>query len=75
MKKFDARKLPKEVQQHNRDQAIRLFHQGKTPKEIALIVGVHYVVTIFVAGVKCGDLICCVVCYFDSEGYFVFSSW
>jgi transposase len=44
MKKIDARKLPKEVQQHNRDQAIRLFRQGITRKEIASIVGVHYVV-------------------------------
>jgi transposase len=44
MEKIDARKLPKAVQQHNRDQAIRLFLQGKTRKEVAAIVGVHYVV-------------------------------
>lgn len=44
MKKHDARKLPKEVQQHNRHLAIRLFHEGKVRKEIATIVGVHYTV-------------------------------
>lgn len=42
MKKYDARKLPKEVQQHNRNQAIRLFQKGITRKQIAEIVGVHY---------------------------------
>jgi len=42
MKKHDARKLPKEVQQHNRNQAIRLFREGKKRKEIASIVQVHY---------------------------------
>jgi transposase len=44
MKKQDARKLPKEVQQHNRNQAIRLFQAGRSRKEIAEAVGVHYVV-------------------------------
>lgn len=42
MKKVDARKLSTEVQQHNRDTAIRLFHEGKSRKDIAAIVGVHY---------------------------------
>ena len=42
MKTIDARKLPTEVQQHNRNQAIRLFQQGKARQEIAEIVGVHY---------------------------------
>ena len=42
MKKYDARKLPKEVQQHSRNQAIRLFQKGITRKQIAEIVGVHY---------------------------------
>jgi len=42
MKTKDARNLPKEVQQHNRDQAIRLFKKKKSRKEIAAIVGVHY---------------------------------
>jgi transposase len=42
MKKLDARKLPSEVQQHNRNLAIRLFQEGKKRKEIASIVGVHY---------------------------------
>lgn len=42
MKKHDARNLPSEVQQHNRDIAIRLFIAGKKRKEIASIVNVHY---------------------------------
>ena len=42
MKNIDARKLPTEVQQHNRTLAIRLFQQGKSRQEIAEIVGVHY---------------------------------
>ncbi|WP_143005563.1 helix-turn-helix domain-containing protein, partial [Desulforhopalus singaporensis] len=42
MKTTDARNLPREVQQHNRDQAIRLFKAGKSRKEIAEIVSVHY---------------------------------
>lgn len=45
MKKHDARTLPREVQQYNRDLAIRLFQDGKTRKEIAEIVGVNYVTT------------------------------
>lgn len=44
MKKTDARKLSSEVQQHNRDLAVRLFQQGQTRKQIAEIVGVHYAV-------------------------------
>jgi len=42
MKKLDARKLPSEVQQHNRNLAVRLFQEGKKRKEIASTVGVHY---------------------------------
>jgi transposase len=42
MKNIDARKLPKEVQQYNRELAIRLFAEGKSRKEIATIVDVHY---------------------------------
>jgi len=42
MKTHDARKLPKDVQQHNRDQAIRLFQQGESRERIAQIVEVHY---------------------------------
>jgi transposase len=42
MKNTDARNLPKEVQQHNRDQAIRLFKRWKLRKEIAEIVQVHF---------------------------------
>lgn len=42
MKNTDARNLPREVQQHNRNQAIRLFKSGKSRKEIAVIVQVHY---------------------------------
>lgn len=44
MKKHDSRKLPKEVLQHNRDQAIRLFREGTKRKDIASIIGVHYTV-------------------------------
>jgi len=44
MKKIDARRLPREVQQHNRNQAIRLFLDGISRSEIARIVGVHYTV-------------------------------
>ncbi|WP_076718287.1 IS630 family transposase, partial [Motiliproteus sp. MSK22-1] len=44
MNKTDARKLSSEIQQHNRDLAIRLFRQGQTRKQIAEIVGVHYAV-------------------------------
>jgi transposase len=43
MKKHDARSLPPEVQQYNRDLAIRLFQDGKTRKDIARIIGVNYV--------------------------------
>ena len=42
MKKIDARKLSTEIQQHNRDTAIRLFQEGRSRKDIAAIVGVHY---------------------------------
>lgn len=38
----DGRNLPKEVQQHNRNQAIRLFQDGKSRKEIVTIIQVHY---------------------------------
>lgn len=40
----DGRNLPREIQQHNRNQAIRLFQEGKPRKEIAAIVQVHYIV-------------------------------
>ena len=42
MKNQDARNLPREVQQHNRNLAIRLFGEGRTRKEISEIVRVHY---------------------------------
>lgn len=42
MKRIDARKLTSEVQQHNRDLAIRLFKQDQRRADIAEIVGVHY---------------------------------
>lgn len=42
MKITDARNHPKEVQQHNRNQAIRLLKNGKSRKEIAEIVQVYY---------------------------------
>lgn len=42
MENQDARTLPREVQQHNRNLAIRLFQKGKKRAEIAEIVGVHY---------------------------------
>lgn len=43
MKKHDARSLPREVQQHNRDLALRLFRDGRTRRDIAEIIGVNYV--------------------------------
>ncbi|SDP68948.1 IS630 family transposase [Desulforhopalus singaporensis] len=42
MKKQDARKLSQEIQQYNRDQAIRLFKAGRKRKDIAKIIGVSY---------------------------------
>lgn len=45
MKNTDSRSLSSEVQQHNRDLAIRLFQKGVKRKEIAEIIGVHYGVT------------------------------
>ena len=44
MKKQDARKLSKEIQQHNRNQAIRLFTEGTKRADIAKGIGVHYLV-------------------------------
>ena len=41
MHKTDSRKLSSEVQQHNREQAIRLHLQGMKRAEIARIVGIH----------------------------------
>ena len=41
MQKIDARKQSTEVQQHNREQAIRLHSEGMKRKEICRIVGVH----------------------------------
>jgi len=38
----DGRNLPREVQQHNRNQAIRLFQEGKSRTEITEIIQVHY---------------------------------
>ena len=43
MKNIDARKLSSEAQQHNRDQAIRLLGKGKSRRDIAEIIGVHYI--------------------------------
>lgn len=43
MKKTDARNLKPEVQQEIRQQAIRLSKAGRKKKEIAEIVGAHYV--------------------------------
>ncbi|WP_092224055.1 helix-turn-helix domain-containing protein [Desulforhopalus singaporensis] len=42
MKNTDGRNLSREVQQHNRNLAIHLFQAGKTRKEIAEIVSIHY---------------------------------
>ncbi len=42
MLKIDARKRSTEVQQHNRNQAIRLYLEGMSRQEIARIVDVHY---------------------------------
>ncbi len=43
MKKIDARKLSTEVQQHNRDMAIRLYQEGHTQTSIAATLSVHYI--------------------------------
>lgn len=42
MKNTDTRNLPKEVQQHNRNEAIELFGRGRSRTEITEIVQVHY---------------------------------
>jgi len=42
MKKQDARSLSQEVQQYNRDQAVRLFKMGRARRDIAEIIGVSY---------------------------------
>jgi transposase len=42
MLKIDARKRSTEVQQHNRQQAIRLYLEGMSRPEIARIIDVHY---------------------------------
>lgn len=42
MLRTDARKRSTEVQQHNREQAIRLFSDGMSRYEIARIIDVHY---------------------------------
>jgi transposase len=41
MEKYDTRKLKPEIQQHLRQQVIRLRKSGKTYKEISEVVGVH----------------------------------
>lgn len=41
MDKTDTRKFSTELQQHNRDQAIRLHLEGMSRKDIARIVGIH----------------------------------
>ena len=45
MKDLDARQRSTDVQQHNRDQAIRLYLDGMKRNKIAYIVGVHYQTT------------------------------
>lgn len=42
MLKTDARKRSTEVQQHNREQAVRLYLEGMSRPEIARIIDVHY---------------------------------
>ncbi len=42
VKTQDARALPQEVQQYNRDQAIRLFKKGRSRRDIADFIGVSY---------------------------------
>jgi transposase len=42
MFKIDARKRSIEVQQHNREQAIRLYLDGISRAEIAKVIDVHY---------------------------------
>ena len=42
MNRIDARKRSTEVQQYSREQAVRLFEEGKSREEIAGIIDVHY---------------------------------
>ncbi|MCF6264720.1 MAG: hypothetical protein L3J24_14195 [Xanthomonadales bacterium] len=42
MFRTDARKRSTEVQQHNREQTIRLFADGMSRYEIARVIDVHY---------------------------------
>ena len=41
MDKIDTHKLRTEIQQHNLDQAIRLYSEGIERADIAQIIGVH----------------------------------
>ena len=41
MDKIDTRKQSTEIQQHNRDQAIRLHLEGVKRADIARIIGIH----------------------------------
>ena len=42
MKHIDARKLSSEAQQYNRNQAVRMFEQGQSRRQIADNLDVHY---------------------------------
>ena len=42
MKYIDARKLSSEAQQHNRNQAVRMFEKGQSRRQIADNLDVHY---------------------------------
>ncbi|WP_200802334.1 helix-turn-helix domain-containing protein [Desulfopila aestuarii] len=42
IKTQDARSLSQELQQYNRDQAVRLSKKGKSRRDIADIIGVSY---------------------------------
>ena len=42
MKHIDARKLSSEAQQHNRNQAVRMFEKGQSRRQIADHLDVHY---------------------------------
>ena len=42
MTSIDARKLSSDVQQHNRNQAVRIFKKGQNRRQIADHLDVHY---------------------------------
>lgn len=57
MKKIDARKLSTEIQQHNRQNAVRLYTEGRSQRDIASLLGVHFrTVNTWIAAFKKGGM-------------------